>query len=402
MAGRVRSPHLMPVLDAGPLGAAIVTSSFAATPAGVARTLGPSIPDDQPWYVVTPSSTGPSLATLLGRLPTSAVLDVALQLCDALAHLHELELHDFADLGLGDGATVPGLLHRDVRPANVIVERDGRVALGGLGLWRLVGPGKWAAEDVLDPLADPSVDLFGLACTVYALVTGASPFADRSEIRKVEDRLADPAFLAPLDEAQRGLGDVLYPCFRRDAADRWRTARDLGDALRALGAPVGGLGLAVAQETFRRPEPFATPAVAPTTDLVGRTEEVEGIVRQLKGAGRVIVLDGPPGIGRTSVAAAAAARLTDELGYAVLHVCTGGLADASAHAWTMARALGVGLDPVDPNARLGRVLSRRGKVVVLLDAREESAETLAPAVGEWMSQAPEARFLIVGLLPGLR
>lgn len=403
MAGRVRSPHLRPVLDAGPAGPEIAPPSpLSATPAGVARTLGPIVPDDQPWYVVTPLSGGPSLATLLGRLPASAVLDVALQLCDALTHLHELELHDFADLGLGDGATVPGLLHRDVRPANVIVERDGRVTLGGIGLWRLVPPGAWAAEDALDPLADPSVDLFGLACTLHALVTGKPPFADRSEVRRVEDRLAEPGFLAALDQAQPGLGDVLYPCFRRDSAHRWRTARDLGEALRALGAPVGGLGMAVPVDAFRKLEPFSTPAVAPSADLVGRAEEVDGIVRQLKGAGRAIVLDGPPGIGRTQLASAVAARLSEELGYAVLHVHPGGMADAGAHAWAMACALGVGLDPVEPNTRLGRVLSRRGKVVVVLEAREESSETLAPAVGEWMSQAPEARFLIVGLLPGLR
>ncbi len=195
---------------------------------------------DGRWFVAMELVRGPSTADLVrpGPLPPRAVLEVGVQACAGLHHAH-----------------LTGLIHRDVKPSNLLVDRTGLVKIADLGIARLSGasgpaagtPGFMAPEQT-DGAEDARADLFGLAATLYALALRRAPFGTGREATfaalSVEDRLRDPDFLGPLDGAVPGLGPVLARCLRAEPAARYPDAAALGVALRELrGVHAGTPGL---------------------------------------------------------------------------------------------------------------------------------------------------------------
>src|SRR4051812_43412784 len=116
---------------------------------------------------------GVNLATLLGDrgrpgLAPSSVLAYLAQAAEALTHLHSQD---------------PPVIHGDVKPANLILTKGGRVKLVDFGLSsapdaprrRTGTPGFRAPELAADGLPSRASDVYGLAATAFALLTGAPP-----------------------------------------------------------------------------------------------------------------------------------------------------------------------------------------------------------------------------------
>jgi serine/threonine protein kinase len=138
-------------------------------------TVHDAIEDDGMLMIVTRYMAGGSLAERLAeapdrRLPAGEVLRVAEELAEALAHAH-----------------AHGVLHRDVKPANVWLAADGGAALGDFGIALAasepadepVGVGTpfyVAPETVRGEPSTPSSDLYGLGATLYELLAGRPPF----------------------------------------------------------------------------------------------------------------------------------------------------------------------------------------------------------------------------------
>lgn len=130
--------------------------------------------DGSPW-VVMELVPGRSLARLLaeeGPLPPGRVAQLGRTLVGALASAH-----------------AAGIVHRDVKPANVIVTPAGTAVLTDFGLATLAGdpqltqtgmvmgtPGFCAPERIRGAPASPASDLWSLGATLYAAVTGRGPF----------------------------------------------------------------------------------------------------------------------------------------------------------------------------------------------------------------------------------
>ncbi len=100
-------------------------------------------------------------------LPPSTVLRWAAQAAEALTHLHR---HD------------PPIVHCDVKPANLVLDRQGRIVCVDLGVSSLPGlvqrggtPGYRAPELMVGDEPGPAADIYGLAATVFALLTGGPP-----------------------------------------------------------------------------------------------------------------------------------------------------------------------------------------------------------------------------------
>lgn len=193
-------------------------------------------------YLVYECLSGGSLRTRLardGRIPPpETVATVATPLLQALEALHR-----------------GGVVHRDVKPENLLADEGGRFKLGDLGLavfsgreartqeGLLVGtPGYVAPERLTNPEAAPTPagDIYAAAALLVESLTGAPPFAGASPAAAVHEQLRRD--IAPHELSARGappaLASVLARALSRDPARRPGSAALFLDALRsALTAP---------------------------------------------------------------------------------------------------------------------------------------------------------------------
>jgi serine/threonine protein kinase len=185
-----------------------------------------------------------------GRLPEDQVIDMGIQLASAL-----------------DCAAKEGIIHRDVKPANVLVADTGRVKLCDLGLAKdtrrgtmltadgvLLGSPFYIAPEYANTGAiDARSDIYSLGVTLFHAATGTVPFPGRSAIeilqRVVQDEAPEPRSIAP--ELSPGLSATIAKMMAKDPAARFQTAAEVLEAFRGLRA-----GRAPAITPARKPSLF--------------------------------------------------------------------------------------------------------------------------------------------------
>ena len=224
--------------------------------------------DDRP-YLVMELCTGGSLTRRLeeGNRPSQEwVRDLGVRIADAL-----------------DAAHAQGVLHRDVKPANVLIDAYGHAGLADFGL-AVMTDGMDLEErlEALTPAYAPpeafaphtptaSGDVYSLAATLYALLCGHAPRAvdpgdaepDLTAAQVVMAHLDDP--IERLPDVDPGLMDVLMAALDDDPARR-PSAAAFRDALQAL--PLGSPSVAL-QPPLDEPLAAANPAAAPVAPAAG-------------------------------------------------------------------------------------------------------------------------------------
>lgn len=238
----------------------------------IARVLGSGCTSDGSNYVVSEPHDGDSLETLVrrqGPLPLVRIVELMLQVCDALEEAHALRL-----------------VHQDVSPETLFVTRlsDGsscvkirgfgaRLALFAIGEGRLLGASHFTAPEQLpgiDPI-DSRTDVWALGATMYELATGHRPFEEPPEQLEAALLGTDPR---PLAERRPGLplsfSDAVMRCLKRSASSRYDSAAALADAIAPYG-PRRGVSGAVRGVL-----------AAGATRLRSSTERVRDLVRQRK------------------------------------------------------------------------------------------------------------------------
>jgi WD40 repeat protein len=174
-------------------------------------------------------------AAKAGPLPYQEACEYARQAALALQYAH--------------GA---GLVHRDVKPHNLMVTPDGRVKVLDFGLARVLArpgavgasatqagslmgtPDYVAPEQARDAGAvDGRADVYSLGCTLYHLLTGRPPFSGGTAIEKVARHLTErvPALDAARLDLPAGLAEVVARMTARDPEQRYQTAGEVAEAL---------------------------------------------------------------------------------------------------------------------------------------------------------------------------
>jgi serine/threonine protein kinase len=153
-----------------------------------------------------------------------------------------------------DTAHVAGIVHRDVKPANVLLDPGPQVYLGDFGLARdpdgqaltlpgqVIGTLDYMAPEHLDAegVGTPA-DIYALTCMVVETLTGEVPFPRATDAAVMYAHVVDepPSLAARRPELPAALDEVIAAGMAKDPDDRPSTARALvTDMLRALGRPV--------------------------------------------------------------------------------------------------------------------------------------------------------------------
>jgi serine/threonine-protein kinase len=188
------------------------------------------------WWYAMELVEGESLAERLrtkGRLSERETLKLLIPLVEALQHAHE-----------------HGVVHRDVKPANVLVDVEGRPHLVDLGLalveddpaitrhgGTLGTPHYLSPEQARNPAAvDIRSDIWSLGATFYHAVCGRPPFEGTSVAEILSGvlyaRVRDPSELSP--DLSRGFALVLRKCLSRAPERRYQTPKELLEDLELL------------------------------------------------------------------------------------------------------------------------------------------------------------------------
>jgi serine/threonine-protein kinase len=190
---------------------------------------------DAVFFIVMEYVQGETLETIIGRegaLDLQRALDYTCQICNAVDHAHR-----------------QGIIHRDLRPANVLVAETGIVKVADFGTSRfleiaahgttVIGSPPYMAPEQFQGKAVFASDLYSLGVTMYQMLTGVLPYETPSPADL--DRLMRGALVSPprLKNAAipKKVSDVVMRALAVDLAVRYQRAADLLEDLMAAARP---------------------------------------------------------------------------------------------------------------------------------------------------------------------
>jgi eukaryotic-like serine/threonine-protein kinase len=196
-------------------------------------------------YIVCELLEGVTLHDRLaqGCLPVRESVELARQICDALAAAH-----------------ARGIVHRDLKPQNLFLTGDGRIKVLDFGLAKLSRVVEAGDEDARTPTrtqagvvlgtlgymspeqfrglpADPRSDVFALGAVLYEMLSGRRAFGRHSHADTLAAVLRSDPPEIETDGVPPGLERVIRRCLEKDPGERFQTAHDLGLALETLSGP---------------------------------------------------------------------------------------------------------------------------------------------------------------------
>ncbi|MGQ4614774.1 protein kinase domain-containing protein [Nocardia sp. R7R-8] len=364
-------------------------------------------------YLVMPYHSHGSLESRIRRegfLPLPEAIGITIKLAGALETAHRA-----------------GILHRDVKPGNVLLTDYGEPQLTDFGIARVEGgfetttatvtgsPGFTAPEVLRSGVPSVASDVYGLGATLFAMITGHAAYERRSGEQLVAQFLRISADPLP-DLRPAGIPDEVAAAIEagmaRDPADRPPSAAAFGEMLRniprANHEPVEQMTVPTADQpapeefstrpltaTARFPTPHPeTPPTAETTfrpatstwPLVRRERLIDAL--QTEPPPRLAVIHAPAGFGKSTLAAQWAERVadTEKVAVAWLNVDR----DDNNVVWLLTDlieafnrvrpALTPGLAPV---LEEGDVAAARYVLTTLINAIDERGERFALVIDDW-------------------
>ena len=148
------------------------------------------------------------------------------------------------------------IVHRDIKPQNILVDAEGRVKVADFGIARVVdsasntGGGNvlgsvhyFSPEQARGAVADEKSDLYSVGVVLYEMVTGRVPFDAETPmavaLKHIQEKPEPPSKYNP--EVSQGLDEVILKALEKDPKDRYQSAAEMAtDLKRALKMPMGG------------------------------------------------------------------------------------------------------------------------------------------------------------------
>lgn len=202
-----------------------------------------------------------------GTLSPAFSVDVALQVARGLHHAHQL-----------------GLVHRDIKPGNILLDDHGRTLITDFGIAKaeshadltevnqVVGTAKYLSpEQVEAGWVDTRSDLYSLGVVLYEMLCGRPPFlADSGAATAIARLTRDPVPLRTLLPAlSPALERIVLRCLARNPDDRWHDTRELLEALEDVALDLDG------DRTYRHPRL----GVGDATTSLSRSEAAPPVMR---------------------------------------------------------------------------------------------------------------------------
>lgn len=212
-----------------------------------------------------------------GELTLDRALELAAQIADGLAYAHER-----------------GVIHRDVKPGNIMMLADGRVKITDFGIARMHGtdvrtqtglllgsPRYLSPEQVLGRTPDARVDLFSLGVILYEMMTGRSPFSG-SDVQSVMYQVIHHTPSAPgvLNPALPAMVDLIVTkALAKSPEARYQRASGMAADLRACRAEsASGTDLQLPARV--RKAPGASGAITESSSAPGAATISRGLARE--------------------------------------------------------------------------------------------------------------------------
>jgi serine/threonine-protein kinase len=227
---------------------------------------------DNTFFIVMEYVPGETLETIIereGALDLSRALDYTCQICNAIDHAHRA-----------------GVIHRDLRPGNVLVTEQGMVKVADFGTSRfleiaahgttVIGSPPYMAPEQFQGKAVFASDIYSLGVTIYQMLTGSLPY-DTPTPSDLE-RLMRGELTAPPRtrnaKIPKGISDIVMKAMAPDIPNRYQRAADVLEAvLSARGRPTPATRLG--DRRPRRPAPLDADPAQEVDDIQARLKARE-------------------------------------------------------------------------------------------------------------------------------
>jgi formylglycine-generating enzyme required for sulfatase activity/predicted Ser/Thr protein kinase len=185
-----------------------------------------------------------------GRLTVDKAATIAGQVAEGLAEAHR-----------------QGVIHRDLKPQNVMIDRDGNARIMDFGIARsvksegttgggvMIGtPEYMSPEQVEGKAVDPRSDIYSLGIVLYEMLTGRPPFTGASALsvamKQKSERAPDPQ--QQNSRIPAALSRLILKCLEKEASRRYQTAEELASELKTVERDIAAAEKAVSP---RKPRP---------------------------------------------------------------------------------------------------------------------------------------------------